>query len=56
MVKPNIKATDVKEPEIGEDSDTRKSQPVPMEEEDDRVHEFAETLALMRSKTSVVDT
>ncbi|KAJ4871137.1 Uncharacterized protein Rs2_47238 [Raphanus sativus] len=56
MVKPNIKATDVREPEIGEDCDTRKSQPVPMEEEDDRVHEFAETLALMRSKTSVVGT
>ncbi|KAG2311871.1 hypothetical protein Bca52824_023428 [Brassica carinata] len=50
------KATDVREPEIGEDWDTRKRQPVPMEEEVDRVNESAETLALMGSKTFVVGT
>ncbi|KAF3601995.1 hypothetical protein F2Q69_00035395 [Brassica cretica] len=41
MVKRKGKATDVGEPEIGEDYDTIKSPHVSMEEEDDRLHEEA---------------
>ena len=57
MVKRKGKATDVGEPEIGEDYDTIKSPHVSMEEEDDRLHEEAvNTLTLMSSKTFVVGT
>ena len=55
MVKLKGKATDVGEPEIGEDYDTIKSPHVSMEEEVDRLHEEAViALRLMSSETFVV--
>ncbi|KAF3556894.1 hypothetical protein F2Q69_00012143 [Brassica cretica] len=57
MVKLKGKATDVGEPEIGEDYDKIKSPHVSMEEEVDRLHEEAViALTLMSSETFVVGT
>ncbi|KAL0742520.1 hypothetical protein Bca4012_084033 [Brassica carinata] len=53
-LKPTV--TDVREPEIGEDCDTRKSQRLSKEEEEDIVNESAKTLVLMASKTLAVGT
>ncbi|KAL0696265.1 hypothetical protein Bca4012_063445 [Brassica carinata] len=54
MVETKKKVTDVREPEIGEDCDTRKSQRLSKEEEEDIVNVSAKTLVLMASKTLVV--